>query len=246
MIVYVTINKIKKMCTSSCLSSVTKKYLMSLSGAVLVLFVLGHMLGNLQMFIGPDLMNAYAHKLQSLPYGLLWIIRLFLLLCTGTHILMAILLTIENNAARSEKYRIKKRVQATLASATMGISGSVLLFFIVFHLLHFTVRSIFPEYQTFVTLLEGREVPDVYKMVIVGFSKTTVSVFYIFAMAILCMHLSHGVTSMFQSIGWRNKKWKPFLDQFALIYGWVIFLGFSSIPIAVLISKFTQFKIFTF
>ena len=227
--------------------SLIKKYLMAISGLIMVLFVLGHMAGNLQMFISADLLNAYAHTLQTLPYGLLWVERAGLGLAVIIHTWMAILLTIENRRAHPENYEVNNTVQATLASKTMGISGSILLFFIVFHLLHFTVRSIFPEYQSeaFYTTLHGERVYNVYQMVLTSFSKTWVSSFYIVAMAFLCLHLSHGVSSMFQSMGWRNNKWRPFLDKFAVIYGWVLFLGFISIPAATLISKYSNFKIFS-
>ena len=220
------------------LSTVTKKVLMALTGLILVLFVLGHMAGNLQMFISQDVMNHYAYLLQHMPYGLLWVVRSVLLVAVLTHGLLALILTLENRRARPEGYRVKKTMQASLASKTMGVSGSIILIFIFFHIGHFTLRCIFPEYKTdaFYTTLNGMEVYDVYKMVITGFSKPLVSIFYIISMAFLCLHLSHGVSSMFQSIGWRNKKWKGCLDTFALIYGWVIFLGFISTPIAILMS----------
>jgi len=228
------------------LSSLCKKYLMAITGFILVLFVLGHMAGNLQMFVSPELLNSYGHKLQTLPYNLLWVIRAGLLATVIIHVWMAISLTIENRRAHPEKYAQKNSVQATLASKTMGLTGSILLLFIVFHILHYTARVIFPEYKDefFYTLVNGEEVYNVYLMMIVGFSKPWVSAFYILSMALLCMHLSHGVSSMFQSMGWRNKKWRSFYDKFALLYGWVVFLGFISIPVSVLISLYTEFKIF--
>lgn len=224
--------------------SIVKKFLMALTGLILALFVLGHMAGNLQMFVGPDLMNEYAHKLQTLPYGLLWIVRVILLLAAVVHAWMAFLVTKENRQARPEGYFVQKTVQATLASKTMGVTGSVLLFFIVFHLLHFTTLTIYPEYKEFHTTLNGEHIHDVYSMVIAGFSKAWVSLLYIISMACLCMHLSHGVSSMFQSLGIRNNKWRSCLDCFSKLYAWVVFLGFIAIPVAVLISKYTTLNIF--
>ncbi|OAI50177.1 hypothetical protein AYO37_00340 [Opitutia bacterium SCGC AG-212-L18] len=218
---------------------------MAITGGILTLFVLGHMAGNLQMFISPDQINIYADTLQNLPYGLLWIERIILLLATLIHVWMAILLTQENRAAHPEGYKIKKTVQATLASKTMGISGSIILFFIIFHLLHFTTHTVYPEFKTdsYYTIINGKTMYNVYKMMFDGFSTTWVSVFYIISMALLCLHLSHGVSSMFQSLGLRNQKWRPRFNVFAIIYAWIIFLGFISIPVSVLMAKYTPINI---
>lgn len=218
---------------------------MAITGAILTLFVLGHMIGNLQAFVSPDKINIYADTLQNLPYKLLWVIRGILLLATIVHVWMAILITKENRAAHPENYKIKKRVQATLASKTMGVSGSIILFFIVFHVLHFTTHTIYPEFKSsnYYTMIDHKEFYNVYKMMIDSFSITWVSVFYIVAMALLCMHLSHGVSSMFQSLGLRNHKWRPRFDRFANIYAWVVFLGFISIPVSVLFFKYTSINL---
>lgn len=227
------------------LPSIVKKFLMAITGAILTFFVLIHMAGNLQLFMGPDVINEYAHKLQNLPYGLLWINRIFLATATVIHVWVAILLTKDNRIAREGGVRITKTVQATLSSKTMGISGSIILIFIVFHILHFTTRTIYPQFQSaaYYTNLNGEQVYNVYKMMVDGFSITWVSVFYIISMALLCMHLSHGVSSMFQSLGFRNKKWRPRFHIFARLYAWIVFLGFISIPIATLISKYTTLNL---
>lgn len=222
--------------------SIIKKFLMAITGGILTLFVLGHMIGNLQAFASPNKFNIYADTLQNLPYNLLWVVRTILLLATAIHVWMAILITKENRRAHPEDYKIKKRVQATLASKTMGVSGSIILFFIVFHILHFTTHTIYPEFKSanYYTMIDGKEFYNVYKMMVDSFSITWVSVFYIVAMGLLCMHLSHGVSSMFQSLGLRNEKWRPTFNSFANIYAWVIFLGFIAIPVSVLISKYTS------
>jgi len=208
---------------------------MAMSGLVLAGFVLGHMLGNLQVFLGPEVLNTYAHQLQSLPPPVMWGVRLFLLGCVLVHIGMAVSLAHENVAARPEGYQVKKSVQSSAASRTMIISGIILLTFIIFHLLHFTVRVIY-DYSDLKAMIPGveHEVNDVYAMMISGFSHWWVSIFYLVAMAILCLHLSHGVSSMFQSVGLRNEKLRGLFDKGALLYGWVVFLGFASIPVAVL------------
>ena len=224
------------------MSSLIKKYLMALSGGVLVAFVLVHMLGNLQFFGGPEAINAYAYKLHSLPPVILWGFRLFLLLSIAIHVWVAILLTRENRAARPQRYKVKARVQASYASRTMPMTGLILLAFIIFHILHFTVRVVPENYNKTIAsakiMHNGNEIEtfDVYSMMVTGFSNWGVSLFYLIAVGLLCIHLSHGVSSMFQSVGLRNQRWRVTLDRVALAYGWCIFLGFASIPIAVLIG----------
>ena len=222
--------------SGSCIPSLFKKYLMALTGFVMVGFVLVHMMGNLQMFRGPDAINQYAHFLKTLPGVLLWGMRGLLIVAIGVHVWMAILLTKENRAARPQGYLQQAVVRATWASRTMGVSGSLLLFFIVFHVLHFTTRVIFPEYQMedYYTLSDGDVVFNVYQMVVDSFSKPWVTGFYIFAMGALCLHLSHAVWSMFQTLGWANTRTRPILKGLAKIYGWVIFIGFVAVPLGVI------------
>ncbi len=224
--------------------SLIKKYLMALSGLVLALFVMGHMLGNLQFYMGADVLNAYALHLHSLPFHpfSLYAIRLFLLACVGVHIAMAILLYKENKAARPEGYAVKKTQVATLSSRLMPLTGVVLIAYIVFHLLHFTIRVGPGAYasgigKTMIDLGHGKTAIffDVYAMMATGFQHAGTSLFYVVATGLLCVHLAHGFSSMFQTLGLRNEKWRYRLDQAALAYGWVVFLGFASIPSSVLL-----------
>ena len=230
-------------------STIGRKILMALTGLVLVLFVLGHMLGNLQVFMGPDAINAYAYKLHHvMPPALLWLIRLFLLASVSIHLWAAITLTLDNRKARPESYDVKKSVQATYAAKTMRMSGVILLAFILFHIAHYTARVIpgkeYNETIADVALMKnGKPVIEngqpvmtfnVYDMMIEGFQVWWVSAFYILATGLLCMHLAHGFSSMFQTMGLRNKNWRRFLDRSALAYGLIIFLGFASTPVAVL------------
>lgn len=236
------------------MSSLGKKYIMALSGLVLVGFVVGHMVGNLQMFLHPDWINEYAYKLHHLPYGLLWVVRSVLLVFVAAHIVTAVLLVLENRRARPDSYDEKAKIQASFASLTMRYSGLVLLFFIIFHLLHFTTQTVHPSFKELETQLVGvgtihhvydklvsygsTTVHDVYSMVAHGFSLKYwyVAVSYIIAMGLLCMHLMHGVSSMFQSLGLRNALWRVRLDRFALIIAVVVFIGFASIPLATLLG----------
>jgi len=247
------------------MSSLAKKFIMAFTGIILVGFALGHMAGNLQMFLHPDWINEYAYKLQTLPYGLLWIVRGGLLLAVVAHILAAVALVLENKKARPEKYAVKHNLQASFASRTMRYSGLIVLAFILFHIAHYTTQNINPAFRTLETPLLGvdsghgynhsqtlwgvydkltehgqnpdspaNNVHDVYSMVANGFRSPIVSGFYLIAMALLSIHLSHGVSSMFQSLGLRNAVWRPRLDKLAVIIGVVVFLGFSSIPVACL------------
>lgn len=240
-------------------SSLGKKYLMALTGVALVGFVLIHMLGNLQIFLGQDAINAYAYQLQNLPMPIKWGFRIGLLAMVAIHVWMAVVLTIENRRARPQGYAAEQTIQASYASRTMPVTGGIVLLFIIFHLLHYTVRVIpghlYEEAIQFARPLlatNGTQVSevaaqiaiplgnaqvvglDVYNMMVAGFSYWWISIFYIVATGLLCSHLAHGVSSMFQSMGWRNRRWRVILDRAAVAYGWFIFLGFAAIPVAVL------------
>jgi succinate dehydrogenase / fumarate reductase cytochrome b subunit len=224
-------------------SSLGKKYIMAVSGFVLFLFVVGHLVGNLQIFLGPEAINRYGHFLQNLGEGL-WIVRLGLLAFIALHIWSAIRLSAENKAARPIGYAEYRPVGSSYASRTMLMSGIIIFVFIIYHLLHYTLcvkgvnltqydfRS--PEFTQPIPGTVGLERHDVYRMMVVGFSNPIVSGFYILGVGLLCLHLSHGVSAMFQSLGWKNKVYGPFLDKAARVTAILIFTGYISIPIAVL------------
>lgn len=214
-------------------SSIGKKYLMALSGFVFVGFVLGHMAGNLLVFAEPHAINAYAKKLKDLPFNLLWVLRGILLASIAIHIWTAVTLSLQNRAARPKGYCTEKVVQASYASRTMPMSGLIILCFIIFHILHYTTRNIF-DYSDLVYSVGDKEYFNVYNMIILGFSKWYVSLFYIVSMLLLCLHLFHGVSSMFQTLGIKNEKWRNLLNRFAQFYSLVIFIGFISVPFAVM------------
>jgi succinate dehydrogenase / fumarate reductase cytochrome b subunit len=198
---------------------------MALTGLVLAGFVLGHMTGNLLMFKGPAAINAYAKWLHD-NAGLLWAARTILIVSTFAHIWVGIQLALENRAARDGGPAADATRRASFASRTMPYSGVVILGFLVFHLLHFTFRTV---------ALGGVDFgDDVHKMLVAGFSCRPVACFYIVSMLLLCLHLSHGISSVFQTLGLRNERWRARLDVLALVYAWVIALGFISIPLAVL------------
>ena len=218
-------------------SSLGKKYIMAVTGFVLFGFVVGHLVGNLQVFLGPEAINRYGHFLQSNP-ELIWPARVVLLLMVALHIWSAVKLSVENKAARPIGYGEYNPVGSGYASRTMLMSGVIIFVFVVYHLLHFTVQAQYVNLtgQNFVDFVDPAKRHDIFKMMVVGFSNVWVSGFYVLGMALLCLHLSHGVSSMFQSIGWKNQVYGPFLDKLARIVGVLIFVGYSSIPVAILLG----------
>ncbi len=226
-------------------SSLIKKFVMAITGFVLVSFLFIHMLGNLQTFEGgPHAINVYARFLQTLPWEILWSFRGVMALCIVLHFLMGYLLVLENKKARPQKYAVQKFVTASLAARTMIYSGTVIIIFVVFHLMHFTILNLDPVFSKLHWIHDGTNYHDVYAMMIYGFSSTAVSVGYIVALAIMCYHLSHAVSSMFQSLGLRNEQTRKYLGWIAIAYSIIIFLGFSTNPAAVLASKYTPCKAF--
>ena len=202
---------------------------MAVTGIGLFGFVVMHMLGNLQVFLGPEAINKYAEFLKSTP-ELLWPARIGLLGMVTVHVCAGISLAIESMQAREQQYEVKRVVKATLASRTMVVSGLVVLSFIVFHLAHYTLLIVHPEYRNLHDELGRR---DVYQMIVIGFSNNTVAGFYVVSIGLLCLHLSHGLSAMFQSLGLKNEAYADRIDCFAKIAAVALFIGYISIPVAV-------------
>jgi succinate dehydrogenase / fumarate reductase cytochrome b subunit len=219
-------------------SSIGRKIIVAVTGLALVLFLAGHLTGNLLIFAGRDAFNDYAQFLHEVFHGAgVWIARIGLLACFVAHVWFTILLTRENKTAR-KKYAHQATVQAPKSSLIMIWSGLTILAFIIFHLLHFTVKA-GTDYASFMQVMpDGSERHDAWKMVIVGFSNPLVAIFYIIAMTLLCSHLSHGVASIFQTLGLRSKKTAGPINVLSRIYAIVIYLGFISIPLAILLFGF--------
>src|SRR6266496_6197053 len=219
-------------------SSLGKKYIMAISGGALFLFVVGHLLGNLQIFLGLKAINRYGHFLQT-NKEILWPVRFGLLGMLALHIWSAVKLSAENKAARPIGYADNPvPAAATYASRTMLMSGLIIAAFVIYHLLHYTVqvRSLNFTGQDFLTLHDAEGRHDVFRMMVAGFSQPLVSGFYILAMGLLCLHLSHGVSATFQSVGFKNEARGPLIDRFARAAAWLIFAGYISIPVAVLLG----------
>jgi len=215
-----------KLCDRLFNSPVGAKMVMAITGLALTGFVLVHLSGNLLIFAGRDVFNAYAKGLHSLG-ALLWIARIGLLGAFVLHMYLAIKLSIENRAARPIGYAHEATIQATLASRHMIHTGVLMLAFVIYHLAHYTFRVVSPE-------ISALDQHDVYAMVVMGFSSPTVSAFYILSMAALSAHLRHGVSSLFQSLGLYHGNINPITEKLGPIVAVITFVGFSSIPIAVL------------
>ena len=216
------------MCFKLLKSSLGKKYVMAVTGILLSFFVIGHLLGNLQIFLGADALNEYAEHLEALPY-LLWPARVILLVALILHVGVAVKLAIENKKARPIPYGFKNTVQVSYASRTMIISGPLVASFLVYHLLHFTFGVTHPQ---FFNLRDPKGLEDVYTMVVLSFRDWRVAGAYIVAMALLGFHLSHGLSSLFQSLGLNNEAWKRKLRRGGVVLAALIFLGYASIPLA--------------
>lgn len=194
-----------------------------------MLFVMGHLAGNLTLFAGPDLINDYAEHLRDLG-PILWIVRFLLLVTVLAHIYTTVRLARDNRAARPVGYVREDTVQASWASRYMALSGIVLLAFIVYHLLHFTLRVTNP---VFAHLTDAHGRPDVYAMMILGFHNYYVAAAYVIAMAFLALHLTHGASSWAQSAGVSNARLRKTLGVAGNALALALFAGYVSIPVCV-------------
>jgi succinate dehydrogenase / fumarate reductase cytochrome b subunit len=210
-----------------------KKVVMAVTGIVFIGFVIGHVFGNLKIFEGPDQINAYSRFLREvgmpeLGYGqLLWLVRIVLLVSVTLHITAAVQLTRMSRAARPIGYSAKRDIETSWAARTMRCGGVLLVAFIVFHLLHLTGGVVGFGAGQFKHLA-------VYQNVVAAFAVWPVAVFYIVAMGALCLHLSHGIWSMLQTLGWNTARNEATLRILSRVIAIVVFIGFTSVPVAVM------------
>lgn len=206
-------------------STLGKKVVMAVTGVILFGYVLGHLIGNLQIYSpDPNQINNYAHFLHS--HGiLLWAVRTLLLVSVVLHITSSVQLWLLKQKARPEGYVKKADIPTSYAARTMIWSGPIIAAFVVFHVLHLTTGSVLP-------LEEG----NVRANVISGFQHPAIAIFYIIAMALLCMHLYHGLWSMFQSLGINHPRYTPILKRFAAVFAWFVAIGNISIPLMVMLG----------
>jgi succinate dehydrogenase / fumarate reductase cytochrome b subunit len=216
-------------------STIGKKVIMAVTGLLLVLFVIGHMAGNLQVFIGPAKMNAYAAFLQGLG-ELLWLVRIVLLGALLLHVLMAWQLTRMKQGARPIDYTTRSPQVSTLASRTMRWGGVLLLVFIVFHILHFTTGTVFPMASRPSDAYPSFSHTDVYGNVISAFRVPWVVAFYVVSMLFLMLHLFHGAWASVRTLGFVKPSHTPLQRRAATIIALVVWLGFTAVPVAVFLG----------
>jgi succinate dehydrogenase / fumarate reductase cytochrome b subunit len=215
-------------------STVGKKILMAVTGVMLFSFVLIHLAGNSTIFMG--LINAYGEHLHALP-ALVWAFRAVMFTIFVIHVYFGIVLTLENNAARPQAYEVKKSLRATFASRNMIWTGALIALFLVYHILHFTLHVANPELGAGVAgNIDKLGRPDVFKMIVLSFKQIPISVVYIAAMIVLALHLTHGVQSIFQTLGINSDESLPIFEKLSTIASVVIFIGYASIPIVIMIG----------
>ncbi len=212
-------------------SSIGKKWIVALTAIILIGYVFGHLAGNLQIFLGPEKINEYAAFLHSLG-PLLWVARIVLLVAFVVHIVTSIHLARQNRAARPEAYAARKATRSTFASRTMAMSGLIVLCFVIYHLLHFTVRVLPAEYADFHDPLERH---DTYRMIVTGFQHPLIVFFYALGVGLLCLHLSHGLSSFLQTLSITSRGSLRPLQHGGRVLSVLIFVGYMSVPAAVLL-----------
>lgn len=211
-------------------SAVGKKAVMAVTGIILFGFILVHMVGNLHLYEGPQYMNEYGQFLRQVgapaipPHVALWIARAVLLAAVVLHIWAAWQVSRMSREARPVRYEQRPKKHTSYASRTMRWGGVIILLFVIYNLLHFTLGTVHPDFR------EG----EPYHNVVAGFRIWWVSLFYIVAQAALGFHLYHGMWSLFQSLGWNHPRFNRWRDVFAHTFAWVITVGNISFPIAVL------------
>lgn len=211
-------------------SSVGRKILMALTGVLMFFFIIIHVVGNSTIYLG--WLNAYAEHLHALP-PLVWAFRLVMLTLFVLHVFYGIQLTLENNSAKPVAYAVKNNLRATFASKNMIWTGVIIAVFLVYHLLHFTLHVTNPDISSGVDAL-GR--PDVFHMVVFSFQKVGIVAIYVVAMIALALHLSHGIQSFFQTLGLNTQDLLQSFVKAAAIIAAVLFIGYVSIPIVILIG----------
>lgn len=204
-------------------TTVGKKFVMAVTGILLLLYVFVHMLGNLQLFAGPAKLNAYALFLHSYP-RLLWFARAVLLVAVLWHILLALQLTLRNWAGRPQKYKVLKYREADAASRSMIYGGIFLVAFVVYHVAHLTLGAVGPSFDA----------KDVYANVVAGFRVWWITGFYVVGMVALGLHLYHGAWSLFQTLGLNHPAYNWLRRWVATGFAVVVAGANIFIPVAVL------------
>ena len=213
-------------------STIGKKIIMATTGLIGVAFVIGHMAGNLQAFVGRDKLNAYGALLHG-PLGeLLWVVRIVLIVSVVLHVVMAYQLTMRARAARPIGYQKRDPQVSTWASRTMRWGGVLLLVFIILHILHFTTGQVDPAHAYGGVDAAGHR--DVYANLVASFRLWWVSAFYVLAMIFLGLHVYHGAWSSVRTLGYARPSPHPLHRRIAFVIAAVVWLGFTIVPLGVL------------
>jgi succinate dehydrogenase / fumarate reductase cytochrome b subunit len=214
-------------------TSVGSKFVMALTGLGLILFVLGHMAGNLLIYRGREALNSYAHALETSPV-LVWTARTGLLAIFVIHIVLGIRLTRQNAQARPVRYVCEQTAVASWASRHMLLTGLVILAFVIYHLLHFTFGVTDPRDFKYALPEDPKGYYDVAGMVVAGFAQWPVSLAYVVAQVFLGIHLWHGAGSWLQSLGLSRQGLYRLVHGFGQVIATAVVLGNSSIPLVIL------------
>jgi succinate dehydrogenase / fumarate reductase cytochrome b subunit len=209
-------------------TSIGSKLLMSVSGLVLLGFLIGHLLGNMKVFQGQEALNAYGAWMHGHP--LLWVIRLFLLSILLLHVLIGLRLARENRRGRPHRYAVPCAAQTGFAERHLVLSGLLVLAFIVYHVLHLTVGVLD---RTRADLVDAQGHVDVYARVVLGFQDPWICASYVLALVLLGLHLQHAIRSLFQTLGFRHESYQALIAGVSAILPSLLVVGFGSIPVCV-------------
>ena len=213
-------------------STVGRKILIAITGQMMVLFVIFHILGNSSIYFSN--LNAYAAALHAMPL-LLWLVRLVMAAALVIHVYLGIVVTLENWKAKSGSYAVSNQISATFAGQTMIWSGTLIGAFLIYHLLHFTLQVIYPQLSALRNPdLLGR--PDVSMMVVLSFRHIGIAAFYIISVSALLLHLLHGIQSSFQTCGLNNDNSLPIITRGGQIAATLLFLGYAAIPVVIVVG----------
>ena len=212
-------------------STIFQKWVMAITGILLVLFLVGHLSGNLLIFLGPDAMNGYAQGLRDLFHGAaIWIVRLGLILVFILHIRAGIILSARNRASKGQKNMKVEPRKSSVASRTMTYTGILIAVYALYHLAHFTWGAVHSDFYQYTDEL-GRH--DVYRMVILSFQQPVIVAAYVIAMIVTGLHLNHAISSAFQTLGVNHPRYTPLINSVGPALGILLVLGFISVPLAI-------------
>jgi succinate dehydrogenase / fumarate reductase cytochrome b subunit len=210
-------------------TTIGRKILMAITGQLMLLFVIIHLLGNTTVYFSN--LNAYAAALRAMPL-LLWLVRLLMASSLVIHVYLGIVLTLENRKAKPEAYSVSRHISATFAGRNMIWTGALIGAFLIYHILHFTIQIISPEFAA-IGHPDALGRPDVFMMVVRGFQQSGIAWLYVFFMATLLLHLTHGIQSSFQTWGLNSEQSFPVITRGGQIAATILFLGYAAIPVVI-------------